>query len=129
MDASVHVTLCSGVGANLAGKTFHARVFFDSGTWSPESFGGMNADNQIFAVALSTDQASSPQSTIAHSFFDPPDSTYPSGLADTWVSVDGTIQSDSITTQAVDIGIGILLENVPSGYTGGTFYIDDVRIF
>jgi hypothetical protein len=125
--STIYVSLCAGgVGANIAGKSFHARVCFD--TAGTTFVNQMFEDNQIYASAYANGDVNSPQTTITHVFFDPAPGD-PSGLPNSWVSLGGTIPKDSVTTQAAFIGISVLLDDPPSNYSAGTLYIDDVRIF
>ena len=123
----IYVPLCAGgVAANIAGKSFHARVYFDTG--GAVFVNQMRNDNQVYAAAFTNGDANSPQTLITQVFFDAQTGS-PAGLPNSWVSLDGVIPSDTVTTQAGYIGIGVLLDDPPSGYTSGTLYLDDVRIF
>jgi hypothetical protein len=126
--ARIEVPLCAGINANLAGKRFHAQVWFDS---QGIAFDNTSSDlNEIF-VRFTTDPNIPPfaaASFLYQAFFDPAAaslSIQPNG----WESIDFTIPSDSVTTQTGVIQIGVQFSGAPASYTRGNLFIDDVRIF
>ncbi len=127
----IEVPLCAGINANLAGKHFHAQVWFDN---QAHAFDNTSSDlNEVF-VRFTTDPNIPPfaaASFLYTAFLDPtPDGVSqfidPNGG---WNSIDFTIPTDSVTTQTGVIQIGVQLSAPPADYTRGNLFIDDVRIF
>ena len=122
------VPVCPGVGANMAGKSFHAQVYVDTGA---VAFNNQSQDFNLVFVKVTTDPNIPPfgaQSVPYLAYFDPALGSklfIPNG----WNSVDFTIPSDAVTRQAAMIQIGIQLGDAPAIYTQGRLYVDDVRIF
>lgn len=127
--ARIEVPLCAGINANLAGKRFHAQVYFDS---QGNAFNNTSSDlNEVF-VRLTTDPTIPPfaaASVVYTAFFDPAPDGSLSFVPNNWNSIDFTIPSDSVTTQTGVIQIGVQFSDAPAAYTRGNLFIDDVRIF
>ena len=130
--AWVQVPFCALIGANMAGKFFHAQVYFDTGGVAFPN--GMQTLNQVY-VTLATDPDIAPfgaQDGIIQEYLDPaPGSGFAQFIPNSWQSIDAPMPTDDdlVTTQAAMILIGINLAAAPANYTQGTLYVDDVRIF
>jgi hypothetical protein len=130
--AWVQVPFCPLVGANMAGKRFHAQVYFDTGGVAFTN--GMQNLNQVY-VTVATDPNISPfgaQDGVIQEYLDPaPGSGFAQFSPNSWQSIDAPMPTDDalVTTQAAMILIGVNLGAAPANYTQGTLFVDDVRIF
>jgi hypothetical protein len=133
--AWVQVPFCAGIGANMAGKSFHAQVFFDTGG---AVFTNTGTDlNQVF-FNLTTDPngvnggPAGAKTGLVQAYLDPSVANgFPLFLPNTWQSLNAPGPTDNplVTTQAAMIQIGVQLSNPPATYTQGRLFVDDVRIF
>ena len=126
--AWVQVPVCAGIGANMAGKSFHAQVYLD--THGVAFDNASQSINQVY-VNLTTDPNIPPfgaKTGVLQAYLDPAPGTA-LFIANEWNSLDGKIPSDTVTPQAAVIEIGIQFGSVPAIYTQATLYVDDVKIF
>jgi hypothetical protein len=130
--AWVQVPFCAGIGASMAGKRFHAQVYFDTGGVAFDN--QMQDLNQVY-VTLATDPNIPPfgaQDGVLQAYLDPNPLTGTAlFIPNSWQSLDAPMPTDDplVTTQAAMIQIGINLAAAPATYTRGTLFVDDVRIF